>query len=216
MATTKTAPSEKSVVITAPNFKIAEVKIRGTAPYVQHRFWKKGEIMRGQQQGNVSKSKKKREPRDFDAEWKQAMYVSEEGWPGMPASAFRKAMIRACSLVNFKMVQAKMSVFVQADGDCVLDGEVTPLVRIIGEPEMNTSTVRNATGVVDIRARPMWRKWEADLRIEFDADQFSAEDVTNLLMRVGIQVGVGEGRPFSKSSDGNGWGTFELVQKGAA
>jgi len=34
--------------------------------------------------------------------------------------------------------------------------------------------------------------------------------VTNLLSRVGMQVGIGEGRPFSKNSAGMGWGTFEL------
>ena len=36
------------------------------------------------------------------------------------------------------------------------------------------------------------------------------QDVTNLLMRVGQQVGIGEGRPDSKNSAGMGWGTFNV------
>ena len=43
-----------------------------------------------------------------------------------------------------------------------------------------------------------------------DADQFSLTDITNLLSRVGAQVGIGEGRPDSKSSAGMGWGMFRL------
>jgi hypothetical protein len=70
--------------------------------------------------------------------------------------------------------------------------------------------VRNETGVVDLRVRPMWREWEAVVRINFDADQFTLTDITNLLQRVGMQVGLGEGRPDSRKSAGLGWGTFQL------
>ena len=48
------------------------------------------------------------------------------------------------------------------------------------------------------------------MRVRFDADQFTLTDVANLLMRVGMQVGIGEGRPFSKNSNGMGWGLFDL------
>jgi hypothetical protein len=58
--------------------------------------------------------------------------------------------------------------------------------------------------------RPLWRKWSADVRIRFDEDQFALIDVTNLLARAGVQVGIGEGRPNSRMSPGIGWGTFEI------
>jgi hypothetical protein len=70
--------------------------------------------------------------------------------------------------------------------------------------------VRNATGVADLRVRGMWRKWSATLRVKYDHDMFSVEDVTNLLSRVGMQVGIGEGRPDGKQSAGMGWGTFSI------
>jgi len=58
----------------------------------------------------------------------------------------------------------------------------------------------------------MWDEgWEAQVRVRYDADQFTLEDLANLLARVGVQVGLGEGRPDSKSSAGMGWGTFMIV-----
>ena len=48
--------------------------------------------------------------------------------------------------------------------------------------------------------------------IRWDADQFTLDDVTNLLSRVGLQVGIGEGRPDSKNSAGMGWGLFEIAR----
>jgi hypothetical protein len=35
----------------------------------------------------------------------------------------------------------------------------------------------------------------------------------NLLDRAGQQVGIGAGRPFSKKSVGQGWGTFSVDQQ---
>jgi hypothetical protein len=35
--------------------------------------------------------------------------------------------------------------------------------------------------------------------------------VTNLMQRVGLQVGIGEGRPDSRESAGLGWGTFAIA-----
>jgi hypothetical protein len=120
-------------------------------------------------------------------------------------------MIDCCRLVGFKMTITKMTVFAEADGYDCTDG--TPLVRITkGEPEYNEMPVRLASGVCDIHPRPMWRPgWEAIVRIRYDADQFTLMDITNLLMRVGMQSGIGEGRPFSKNSNGMGWGLFTIA-----
>jgi hypothetical protein len=64
--------------------------------------------------------------------------------------------------------------------------------------------------VPNIVARSLWTNWEAFVKIQFDADQFTATDVFNLMTRMGLQVGVGEGRPFSKTSNGIGFGKFKL------
>ena len=154
--------------------------------------------------------RKKRAARDFDADFQGARHISHDGWDGIHAAAFRNGMISACRLVGFKMTIAKLAVFVDPDGFDVVDG--VPLVRIHGpEPVKRVMHTRNATGVIDLRARPAWDKWSCNLRVSHDADQFSAADVANLLSRVGAQVGVGEGRPDSRSSAGMGFGMFRLA-----
>lgn len=201
---------KNTVTISAPNFQVAIFQIVGESPYVQRRMSEKaqGEWGKRHKAGSTAKSKKVRAPRDFEAEYKSAMHVAEQGWVGIPASAFRCAMISACRLVDYTMTLAKLSVFVQADGLDKIDG--TPLVRIEGKPEPIEMTVRLANGTTSICVRPMWRQWKAVVCVRFDADQFTLQDVTNLLSRAGLQVGVGEGRPDSKKSAGMGWGLFAI------
>lgn len=201
-----------AVAIKPPRIFTAVFHIEGTAPLVQARFTAKAmQAMKAKQlAGSTARGKKVREPRDFDEDFRQAMHVSTKGWRGIPASAFRAAMISACRLVGFKMTLAKLSVFVEADGFDAVDG--IPLIKLdAGDPERVEMAVRNQTGVADLRIRPMWRQWGAQVRVRYDADQFTLGDVSNLMARVGMQVGIGEGRPDSKSSAGLGWGTFMIA-----
>ena len=65
----------------------------------------------------------------------------------------------------------------------------------IADLAQDTSQPLSATPVVldELRLRPV------------------VHEVRNLLVRAGVQVGIGEGRPYSKKSYGMGWGTFEVV-----
>ena len=201
----------EAVTISPPKFNKLTLKLIGTSPYMQSKFPSKVGIQMREKMmaGSTANKGKKREPRDFDADFLGAQHISSEGWIGIPASAFRIAAVDACRVCGFKMTIGKMSIFAEADG---LDAEdATPLVRLEAPaPEVSSLPVRNATGVVDIRVRPMWREWGCTLRVTYDGDQFTKSDVINLMTRVGVQVGVGEGRPFSKSSCGLGFGTFKV------
>lgn len=207
--------TSKQISIPAPNFKTVSMEIRGTAPYVQHKFSAKAllAIKQKQMAGSTAKKGAKREARNFESEYEEAIHRATEGWYGIPAPAFRNASISACRTVGFKMTHAKLALFIEADGFDATEG--TPLVKIKGKPEKHESYVRLESGVVSLAIRPMWREWSALLRIRFDADMFNETDVANLIMRVGAQVGIGEGRPDSKNSAGLGWGTFQIVQEKA-
>lgn len=209
-----TKANVETITIAPPRFAVLAFRLRGTAPYMQLKFSQKalGAMRATQAAGSTAKKGKAREARDFDADFIQAQHISEEGWNGQPAAAYRNALIDACRMAGYAMTRAKMSAFVLADGLDRDDG--TPLIRIIGDPPEKTElAVRNATGVADIRVRPQWRQWEVVLRVRYDQDQFTAQDVANLVARAGIQVGIGEGRPFSKNSPGMGLGTFEIVNE---
>jgi len=203
--------TKESVVIKPANIQTVVFKIRGTAPLVQARFSGKAmqAMMTKMALGSQASKSRVKVARDFDDDLEQAKHISTEGWQGIPASAFRQAMISACRLVGFKMTLAKLSVFVKADGFDRIDG--IPLIKFEGKSERTEMAVRNATGVADIRIRPMWREWSAAVQVSYDADQFSSTDVANLMARVGLQYGIGDVRPDSRESAGLGWGTFELV-----
>lgn len=110
------------------------------------------------------------------------------------------------------MTKARMCVFILPDG---FEKDGTPLVKITkGKPERFDSYVRNDGGGPDIRPRAKWDVgWELKLRVRFDSEIFSKDTIINLIARAGISVGVGAGRPFSKDSNGMGWGTFEIKLK---
>ena len=206
------AKEKEIVTISPPRFRRVKIRLDGTAPYVQARFSAKAmQAMKSKQEaGSTAKKGSKKDPRDFDEDFRQAQHISSEGWNGVPASAIRNACIDVCRMVGFKMTHAKMSIFVEADGLDAIDG--MPLIKLdAGKPEKTEMMTRNATGVADIRVRPMWRKWSLNVVIRFDEDQFTISDVYNLMARAGAQVGIGEGRPFSKSSNGLGFGTFEVA-----
>lgn len=205
---------DEGVAVIAPaNIVRTTIRIKGTAPLVQNKFSKKArdQMMAAMATPKAEKKgKASRPPRNYEADFEQCQHKTVAGWNGIPCPAFRAAMIDACRTTGTVMTRAKMSVFVIPDGFDADDG--TPLVRIVAKaPERTDSLVRNDNGAADVRIRAMWREWEAAVTLEFDADMITLESVANLLDRAGRQVGVGEGRPFSKNSVGQGWGTFTVI-----
>lgn len=201
----------KGMVISAPKFKTAIFEIVGIAPLVIHRFSTKtkNELEQKQISGKPASSRKKREPKDSDETYNEARYISKEGWDGFHAGSIRSALISACRLVNFKMTLAKLSIFVIQDGWDAQEPQI-PIIRIIGDPIKQEDIARVSTGDPYVTIRAAYREWSAKVKIRWDDDQFTIDDVYNLLVRVGMQVGIGEGRPDSKKSVGMGWGLFEI------
>jgi len=213
---TAKAQSEQTLTIAAPNFQTACFRIIGTAPYVQRQFSQKSQniIRQKHEAGGTAGSRgKTRTRQDFDQDYIEAQHRADDGWTGIPAPALRSAMVSACRTAGFVMTRAKLAVFVEADGFDAADQ--TPLVRITkGEPRRYDAYGRDAKGGTQVMSRPMWREgWESIVRITFDADMLTLEDVANLLTRAGRQVGIGEGRPDSKKSAGCGWGTFTIGEE---
>lgn len=216
------------IAIAKPKFEVAEFRISGTAPYVQLRFGEKAKNMMiaKQQAGDAGKSRKKRDPRDFESDFKGATHHFPDGRYGIPATSFKNAMVAVCRVAGVQMVRAKMLVHVLADGHDPRSGD--PLVGIFADPECKTapvpvsitSPVRNATGVADLRVRAKFDPWYAMVRVRYDASAILGLDVLALMIRCGIQIGIGEGRPFvakTTNSSGMGWGTFdvELLRHGS-
>lgn len=205
----------EAISIKPPKIARAQFRIRGTAPLVVHRFDHKIQKQFADkiEAGSTPKGKARHEPKKLADMCEAAKYFGEtngERWEGFNASGMRCALISACRLCNFKMTLAKLSVFVLEDGRDIVN-PLYPLIRIYGESKQTEMIARTETDVAMLTVRPMYFPWESNVTIRFDTDQFKLADVTNLLARVGEQVGICEGRPDSKNSAGMGWGTFEII-----
>lgn len=201
----------RTVTIPPPNFQFAEFKLKGTAPLVVHRFSAKtkAQMKQKMEAGKSAGSKKNREAKNTDDTYNEARYISKDGWDGFHAGAIRAAMISACRLVNYKMTLAKLSIFVEPDGWDATEPQI-PLIHILAKPTKQEDMARVETGQPYVTVRAAYHNWSAKVKIRWDADQFTVQDISNLLSRVGQQVGLCEGRPDSKNSVGMGWGLFVL------
>lgn len=207
------------VSISPPNFKSITLRVVGSAPLLMHKFSQKMRLQIEEKQTKKDQTTKKREPKDYAAEYNAARYLSKTKWDGIPCAMFRGAMIAACrTITGLPMTKAKGAFFIKGQGNEISDG--TPLIKIIGKPTHDTRPVRLESGVADMRNRPRYDDWAAEFVIEYDADMMSASDVANLLARAGAQVGIGELRPQGANSFGGDLGTWTVQtakkQKAAA
>jgi hypothetical protein len=176
-----------------------ELRVQGTSPLVMHKWSEKAKAqMRRKHAGDKSKN---RDVRDPEAECESATYRLSDERVGIPAVAFKKAMITATDKdMGLPKTLVRKGLFIHADESDLIAIE-TPGVK------MREDVVRVGMGSTDLRYRPEFREWGATLRLDFDQDLLTAESVVNLLNRAGFGVGIGENRP----EKGGDWGRFEVV-----
>lgn len=203
------AKKQTRITITPINFQPIALRLEGISPLMQHKFSEKSRRAIEEKQTAVDAVRGPREPKDYEAEYNAARYLSREGWDGVPCRQVRASMIRACANVEgMDMTRAKSAFFLDADGFDVTDG--TPLIKIEGgEPIHDTRPVA-IVNTFDLRNRPLYPDWALEITLNYDADLCSETDVVNLLSRAGLTIGIGELRPFGKKGFGGDYGRWEV------
>ncbi len=178
------------------------IAIVGLTPLLMHRWSAKSrQQMADKQQG---KTKRKKEPKDPQAEYEDAFYRLEDGQPGFPAGGFKAATVGAArNYESVSMVQLKHGLFIIGEGK-------EQLVRIEGEPEFTEMPVRIAMGTSDLRYRPLFFPWSATLTVEYTSVQITKESVVALVDAGGRWGGVGEYRPSSPKSHTGNYGRYQV------
>jgi hypothetical protein len=195
----------KTQTVEVVDFSIREVVIPivGVSPLIVHKWSEK--IMRQMQDKQAGKAKnKKHDIRNPEDEYEQAKHISIAGWDGFPAAGFKAAMIRGAKSLGMVMKDTQTSFFVKAD--C----EETQLIRIFGESRMRTDMVRVGMGSADIRYRPEYPDWYAELTIEFNEGGISIHQIHQLVKAAGYGCGVGEMRPEKGKFN---YGRFKLANE---
>ncbi len=185
----------KEIAIPAILMDTIEVPIVGKTPLISQ-AWDPLEVERiiASQTGKAPSPKK--EPRDPEREYEATKYKLPDGRCGLPVSAFKKAMVRAGKAVGLVMTDARGIFFVEGEGD-----PVTPLVPIEGEPYMRTDMC-TIKGTVMPRFRACFPEWTATVKITYDTQMISIEQIVHLLNRAGETVGVGGWRPEKSGNFG--------------
>lgn len=190
-----------SVEIKQFQIKQAIIRIKGISPLIVHKFDQKITLeIEAKQQGKSKTEKHKIRKPEMDFEG--AKHKSPLGFDGFPAGGFKKSLIRGAKMTGLVMKDAQMSFFVKAD--C----EETQLVKIDGKCRMRTDMVRVGMGSADVRYRPEYIDWSANLTIEYNEGLISLDQITQMTEAAGYGCGIGDWRP----ERGGGYGRFELVK----
>ena len=195
-----TTASADALDIRGIEMKTMVVPIKGTAPLIMHRFSEKA---KKQMLDAMQGRKAPKEPKDPEAEYQSAFYRMDDGTPAFPSVGFKSAIVSAGRLFgkSVKMTALRQQIFV--DGELSLV-ESQKMVRIEGTPQMREDVVRVGMSGTDLRYRPEFVEWSAEITIRYVASALTDDSVLSLLQAAGMGVGVGEWRP-ERSGD---FGTF--------
>lgn len=182
----------------------AIIPIVGETELIVHNFSEKEKSkMRDLQ---AQKVKKKKEPKNPEAEYEASMYLMPDGEShGFPAVGFKSAIVGGSRFFDgITMTAMKLAIHVRGEGE-------QQLVKIEGEPHMREDMVRLATGVADLRYRAAYWPWRATLEVIYAANLITLEGVVNLT-NAGGMGGVGEWRPSAPKSMTGIYGTFAVEE----
>lgn len=179
------------------------VPIIGTSPLVVHRFSEKAKKMMLDAMQGI---KRVREPKDPRAEFEGAFYRFADGRYGFPSIGFKSCMVDAARFYHgVTMTLLKQVLFVSGKFgvDNVALTEILGTAEVVevaeGEEDpnivMREDVVRVGQGGTDLRYRPQFTEWRAELQVKYVTSQLSRESVLSLLDAGGMGVGVGEWRP---------------------
>lgn len=186
-----------------------EVPVESLTPLITNPWSEKAKQMLREGQGigvEPGAPKRKKEPKQPEEEYESRLnaYRLPSGNHGFPAVAFKGAMVEAARhAAGLTMTEARSLFYVTGT-------ESVELVTLSGEPKMFEAFPRNASGVVDIRYRPIFYDWGATLKVQFDAELIDTSSVVNLINRAGMECGIGEWRPMSKQSKTGQYGMFQV------
>ena len=149
-----------------------------------------------------------------EEDFKNSLYVSDEGWFGFPAGGFKSALVGACRMAEgISMTLSKRLCFVLHDGFST--SQNIELVRLYGEPRIRQDMMRNETGVADIRYHAEFLEWRAVLTIEYNAGMISREQLVHLVSLAGYGEGIGGHRPSAPKNCTGDHGRWKIDESGS-
>lgn len=186
------------------------VPIVGTSPLIVHNFSDKSKRqMLEAQQGKKSP----KQIRDPQSEYEAAFYrIADEAGVdryGFPVTAFKAATVGAARFYGKDVKMTELRQFLFFHG-LLTKADPQQLVEIHGIPEMREDVVRlgGMARSADLRYRPQFVEWSAELKVTYVTSSLSESSVLSLIDAGGLGIGVGEWRPEKRGE----FGTYAVDQ----
>ena len=177
------------------------VPIKSTTPLIMHKWSEKAKAMMRDKQQKGTKTKS-RDLRDPETEAKEATYVTESGVVGVSAMAIKTALIGAAHKdIGIEKTLVRKALFLKCD-----DRNMVVAFSDSAEPVIREDMVRVGAGSADLRYRPEFAWWKAEIEFEIDGELLQPKDLLCLVNRAGFGVGICEWRP----EKGGEYGRFEI------
>lgn len=190
-----------SVEIQPLAYRALSFRIKGVSPLVQHQWAEKA--LRHMREKHAGKKTKTRDVRDAEAEADAATYKDENGTPGIPAIAFKSALITAAHKdLGIEKTLVRKAIFT----GCADPQQVLPIDY--ERKEVKEDLVRVGAGAADLRYRPYFYNWTCAMSLQFEPTLIQVRDLLTLIDRAGLTVGIGEWRP----EKGGEYGRFIVDQ----
>ncbi len=207
MATVKKSTSTEAPATQIVLERIAQssvsIKIVGVSPVIPHQWSEKARRLMLEAQSGT-KATSKRDPKLPEMEAEASLYRLPDGTPGLPAVAFKAAIVGAVRLFRgITMVEAKAAIFVEGFGPNML-------VPVEGELNLREDMPRNANGNADLRYRYAIFPWSTTLTVQYLPSMLSEASVVALVDAAG-NGGVGDWRPSSPKSHTGIYGRFQVA-----
>ena len=212
MVKKKTNEEATTVEIPALETRVVNIEIVGDSDLICHSWSDKAkkEMLNKQ----MKKAEKGKDPKDPERDYRESLYwlnadghripagsgdPNDHKYFGFPSAAFRLAAVRGCKNVKIAMTDGRAAFY-------VMDEFVLIKHKGIDKRE---DMVRLQKKTADIRYRAAFRDWSATLKVRYNVNCLTVEQIVNLFEQAGFGVGVGEWRPERNGS----FGTFHVKKE---
>ena len=208
----KKSPASESVTLTPIDLRRISIVLVGDSPLITHAWSSKAiKMIKDKQEGKAAANKKK-QPRNPEKEFYDAMYVIPGGTPekgpwGVPATAFKNCAVSGCRHLD----GAKMT---EARGAFHVVGGPGGLVQLNTDPPvMRTDMIRlsGISSTADVRYRPEFNNWWVEVEVDYNHSSYTLEQILNFFTQGGFGVGICEWRPEKKG--GGSFGRFHVASE---
>ncbi len=191
--------TEETINIQSLKIGILKIKVIGTSPYLPEPM-----DMDVLEKYDKIKSKQNytKDTISEEEKVKAKFYYTEDGKEGIPARAFYNSMIRASSYL-FEIKQGGMRNIKEG---VTVKGDILPIKFKKKKVLTHWGRTSGMKGSPRKIMRNAFYDWSAELQIEYNKANLSAEQIINVLNWAGFHIGVGG---FRKEKTGN-FGAFKI------